>query len=99
MLFYAVKYHPPATASSVTRVIKPNRRAACIDRSTAKRPEHTRDNVSLWRIRAAPPPGGLARMRKLRLACQTAFSKSFTCDPQFVSCFGVSGLCPAVRLV
>jgi len=46
MLFYPVKYHPPVTASSVIRVIKPNRRAACLDRSTAKRPEHTGDKVS-----------------------------------------------------
>ena len=61
MLFYPVKYHPPATASSVIRGIKPNRRAACIDRCTAKRPEHTGDKVSPRGVRAAPPPGGLAR--------------------------------------
>ena len=75
MLFYAVKYHPPTTASSVIRGIKPNRRAACIDRCTAKRPEHTGDKVSPRGVRAAAPRGGLARMRELRSACQTAFSK------------------------
>ena len=63
MLFYPVTYHLPAAPSSVIRVIKPNRRAACIDRSTAKRPEHTGDKVSPRGARATPPPGGLARRR------------------------------------
>ncbi len=46
MLFYPMKYHPPTTASSVIRAIKPNRRAAWMDRSTAKRPTYTGDKVS-----------------------------------------------------
>ena len=37
MLFYPVKDHPPAVASSVIRVIKPNRRAACIDQEYRKK--------------------------------------------------------------
>ncbi len=88
MLFYPVKYHPPATASSVIRVIKPTRRAACIDRSTAKRPEHTGDKVS--------PRGGCqggCAARRVGSYETTAWSDSLPLKPRLVSCAG----CPDFR--